>query len=168
MRSVTVAGYTFTLGCLNGAIHKATGDFFRIRHTGDKDKLRDNVKSAVEWVFAESDGIIAKFKKALDMRITSPVDYLRDMSRKHNLTQEQFKAMLDDMVGINVRGGEPTLYDMSQLVSLSAKRWEGDRRFEMATVSTDILTEPSEYMVFKPEIAPDVLERRALAEAQAS
>jgi hypothetical protein len=68
-RSVTVAGYVWRLKCSNAAIGGGEGGGMRrFRHVGDSDKLRDQVKAAIDETFLESTKIRLRWTRRLTTR----------------------------------------------------------------------------------------------------
>jgi hypothetical protein len=139
IRSVRVAGYTHRLVCTNGAISRGEGDSFNFRHTGDHDQMRDMIRTAIEASKLETERIIAQFKNALNVKVEEPFDFLQKTFKENNLTVEQFRASLNELMGSQ---DKDNLFGISQSISGAAKGFEGEKSYEMQRLSVEI-TDPS-------------------------
>lgn len=138
LRSTMIAGYAFNCICSNGAIAGGENDFFRFRHTGDSDRMRDNVKSAVERVMNDSSGIIAKFKDALNVMVEKPIDLLTKVFSDEGLTQDMLKATLNNYV-TGARDNANNLYGVSQAINYTAHQFEGEQSFDLQRLAVKVL-----------------------------
>lgn len=135
LRSVTIASYVNVLRCSNGMIGREDGSFYRMRHTGDEDRLRKTVESAIKDCYMGAQGIVAKFKAALEKKIASPVDTIQSVCKEKNLTQEEFKKVLDCW------GQEPgdSHFEVSQAFSLAAQSFDAEKRYDLQRIAVDVL-----------------------------
>jgi len=143
VRSVTIAAYVYRLVCRNGLIgYDSGGSMFRMRHVGDSDRLHDMVGQAIETCLLEADHTIDRFREAMNLKISEPVSYLERVTKERAVTQEDFKAILDTLVNDPVREGQDgrTLFDISQAISATAQKFDGERSFALQALSTQVLT----------------------------
>jgi len=133
-RSVTVAGFVFRLKCLNGMVGGGGdgGGFVRFRHTGDSDRLRDAVGAAIESTYLESTKICEQFKHAIKVRIDDPATRLQKITEDHDLTQEDFKAMLDAYV----LEPDRNLYGVVNAITRHAQSKEGESQYQLQRIAT--------------------------------
>jgi hypothetical protein len=142
LRSAQVAGFLYRLRCSNGMIGGGDGGFFRFRHTGDGDRMRDAVKAAIATVKMESEKITAQFKLSLGVAVNDPAGMLAKVVKEKNLTQEQFKASLNALLGDS---DAHTLFGVSNALSGAAHNFEGEKSFELQRASVDVLALPGNY-----------------------
>lgn len=135
LRRVFIAGYTHRLICKNGAIAKDSGDSFSFRHVGDHDRMRGNVVKALESAKLETERILVQFKNAVNIKIDEPFVYLENLTKERDLTQEQFKAMMNSLVGEPQKGN---LFGISQSISAAAQQFDGEQAFDMQRLSVDV------------------------------
>jgi hypothetical protein len=140
MRSVTVAAYVYRLKCSNGAIGGGEGGgMYRFRHVGDSDRLRDQVKAAIESTHLESTKILAQFKASLEKAIEDPFNYMERVAKDktNDMTQEQFKAAMDAFL----IEPESNLFGVTNAITRAAQKFEGETRFDMERLGTKVLNE---------------------------
>lgn len=136
MRSVTVCAYVYRLKCSNGVIGRDSGSQYRFRHTGDGDKLRQAVQAAMSDVWMNAQGIVAKYKQALQEMVDRPIDAIESVSKDRGLTQDEFKRVLESF---NEEPGR-TRFELSQAFSRAAQVMESaERSFELQRVAYDVL-----------------------------
>lgn len=135
VRSVTIAAFVYRLKCLNGAIGGGDGDVFRFRHVGNGDRLREAVTAAIESTKLTATRIIAEFQDALNVQISQPFVFLEQAFKQRNLTQEQLKATMDALMNEPEKGN---LFGISQSVTAAAKKFEGEKRYEMQRAGVQI------------------------------
>jgi len=140
MRSVTILGYVFRLKCTNGAISGGDGGGARFRHLGNGDRIHQGVQAAIQEVMMATESIIANFKRALLNEIDKPIDYIERLAKKESLTQETFKSILDSYMEERSTGEGDNLYTVSQAISRSANKVEGDEAYDLQRLSVKALT----------------------------
>lgn len=140
VRSVTIAGYVYRLKCSNGSIGGDGSGFYRFRHIGDSDRIRDHVHNAIEQTFLESTKVIAQFKASLDKAISNPYTYMENIAKDKNndMTQEQYKASLNAFL----EEPEMNLFGITNAISKAAHiSFQGEERYDMERLSTRVLSE---------------------------
>lgn len=141
LRSVTVAAYVYRLKCFNGLIGGGNGDIYRFRHTGGgngngHEKMRDMVAAAIESCNVESQRIKAEFQASLEKEIDQPFHFL-ETQLKHDLTQDEFKAVLDQLLLNQDDAG--TLFGCVNAVTRTAQDLSGERSYELQRIGARML-----------------------------
>jgi hypothetical protein len=117
----------------------SSGGMYRFRHVGDSDKLRDQVKAAIETTHLESTKIIAQFKASLDKAIADPFSYMEKVAKDktNDMTQEQFKAAMDAYL----LEPEANLYGVTNAITRAAQTFSGETRFDMERLGAKVLND---------------------------
>ena len=158
MRSVTIAGMVWRASCLNQLIghsyggngHDRTGDslenqgfkaghkgrgessgIVRIRHTGDSDRLRDQIGAAIESTYLESTKLLAQFKNSIKVRIDDPASRLMKVVEDNDLTQEDYKALLDSYM----TEPDKNLFGVVNAISATARDREGEAQYQLQRIA---------------------------------
>ena len=116
-RSVRIQPLLHRLVCMNGLIAPAKVGGISIRHVGNGDRVRQLVADAVDDVFGATEELVGRFRAALDEAIASPVDELTAVAKAGQLTEGQFKAVLDSYL----LEAEPTRFGVANAVTLAAQ-----------------------------------------------
>lgn len=136
-RSVTVGLYTYTLRCTNGLIARTNGDFFRFRHIGDGDMIRQAIKEGINAILLKSHGIIDKFKAAMNKAIKDKDTFLENICKDNQFTQSEFKELIMNMSGSNE--DLDNLYGLTQAVSFAANKQSGEDAYKTQTLALTVL-----------------------------
>ncbi len=137
LRSVTIAGYLYRLVCSNGMISgRGGGDSFRFRHVGDSDKLRDKIRDAVESTKLEVERVIAQFKNAMTVKIEEPFQFLEEVAKDKDLSQEEFKAILNSLM--EAPEEKDNLFAVANAISNAANVFDGERSYELQRVAVAV------------------------------
>ena len=116
-RSVRIEPLVYRLVCTNGLIAPRRLGAHAIRHVGRGDRVRQLVAQAVDDVFGATEQLVDRFKDALDVAISSPVDEITAVAKAGQLTEAQFKNLLDSYL----LEPEPTRYGITNAVTLAAQ-----------------------------------------------
>lgn len=139
VRSVTIAALVYRLKCTNGAIGGGEGGgFFRFRHTGDPERLRDHIKNALTSAETSTIKIVEEFKAAVDKKIDDAANFLENVQKDkaNDMTQEQFKAALNAYL----REPDPSLYGVTNAITRAAhENFSGEARYEMERLGVRVL-----------------------------
>lgn len=92
LRSVQVTPVTYRLVCLNGMRAWRSDAALRMRHIGDPDRLRDQLRDAVPLAFAQARGDIERWKRAVDTLVDSALDEIEAL-RALGLSQGEVRAV---------------------------------------------------------------------------
>lgn len=132
-RSVTVGLYTYTLRCTNGLIAKSTDSFFRFRHIGDGDLIRQSIKEGINQILLKGNGILDKFKNAMNKAVKDRVDFMESICKDNQMTQAEFKQLILNMSG----SGEDmdNLYGLTQAISYAANNQSGEDAYKTQTLA---------------------------------
>lgn len=134
MRSVTIMGVVYRLKCKNGLVAREKKGGFR--HIGDPERIKGHVQQVIEDVQNDSARLMEKFKRSIEKEIEQPVDAIERLAQDHDLTKEEYKAVLDSFMAEPSRN----LFGVVNAVSNSAKRCpDADRRFEMESLASNVL-----------------------------
>lgn len=79
LRSVQVTPITHRLICTNGMRAWRSEAALRMRHVGDPDRLRDQLRDAVPVALAEARGDIARWKKATDVLVDNALEEIENL-----------------------------------------------------------------------------------------
>jgi hypothetical protein len=79
LRSVQITPVTHRLVCTNGMRAWRSDASLRMRHVGDPDRLRDQLRDAIPVAFAEARGDIARWKKATELLISNALDEIESL-----------------------------------------------------------------------------------------
>ncbi len=79
LRSVQVTPITHRLVCTNGMRAWKSEAGLRMRHVGDADRLRDQLRDAVPVAFAEAKGDIARWVKATELLIDNALEEIEGL-----------------------------------------------------------------------------------------
>ena len=134
MRSVTIMGMVYRLKCKNGLVSREKRGGFR--HIGNPERIRSNVQQVIEDVKNDSERLLEKFKRSLVKEIEKPIDVIEQLAQNHDLTQDEYKAILDSFMA------EPSknLFGVVNAVSNSAQRCSDmDRRYEVESLASNVL-----------------------------
>ena len=71
--------------------------------------------------------------------IDDPASFMEKVAKDKELSQELFKAALDELVQSPDAGN---LFGVSQAISAAAHRFDGEQSYELQRVSTDVLALP--------------------------
>ena len=139
LRSVTLAAFVHRLKCTNGLVGYEGGGIRRFRHMGDGEKLRQQIKEAIQETSIESQKMIAQFRASMDRVINEPYNYLERIVKDKNngMTVEQFKAAMDAYL----LEPDPTLYGITNAITRAAQGYEGDTRYEMQQLGAKVLAQ---------------------------
>lgn len=123
LRSATIAPYIWRRTCSNGMIGKSE-DVYRFRHIGNSDRIGELVRSAIEATYQNVTGLVAKMKHSVTRVIESPMDALEQFSKSNNITEADYKDMIDHLL----LSGEDNsnLFGLVQSVSHVANAKEGE------------------------------------------
>jgi len=139
VRSVTIAALTRVLLCSNMAIGDGGGGgFFRFRHVGDPDRLRDHVKNAIESAKISTIKMVEQFRASVNKAIEEPATYLENLAKDktNDMTQAQFKAALNAFL----EAPEPNLWGVTNAITKAAHtNFGGEARYEMERLGAKVL-----------------------------
>ncbi len=139
IRSVTIGALVFRLKCTNGMVGGGEGaGFFRFRHTGDPDRLRDHVKNAIESANLTTVRLVEQFKASVNKAIDEPATFLENLAKdkSNDMTQEQFKAALNAYMS----EPDPTLFGVTNAITKAAHtNYTGETRYEMERLGAKVL-----------------------------
>lgn len=134
--SVTIASYTYRLICSNGAITGGDdGGFFRFRHTGDSNVLREAAKASIESTYLQTTKITEMIKQSVNIAIAQPLDELEKLCSTNNLSQDDYKKMMQNFFA----EPDPTLYGVFNAVTATARDKDGEESYELARIATKAL-----------------------------
>jgi hypothetical protein len=137
LRSITVASYVLLLRCLNGNIGGGDdGSFIRFRHVGDRNRIFEAVKTEIESVKMNAEGLVAKMKMALKTAIDDPADMLEKLSKDNQLSQDAYKASLDALLGDT---DAHTLYGVANAFTSAAHNFDGEESYELQRMGAKVL-----------------------------
>ena len=155
LRSVTVAGMIWRANCLNQLVgfggyggngnnddirpefkpgRRGSGQssgIFRFRHTGDSDRLRQSIGSAVESTSLESTKLAEQFRNSIKVRIEDPASRLQKVAEDNDLTQEDFKALLDSFM----TEPDKNLFGVVNAISATARDREGEDQYQLQRIA---------------------------------
>jgi len=152
MRSVTIAGMVWRANCLNqliGHSYGGNGDdikaefkpgrrgrgessgIIRLRHIGDSDRLRDMIGAAIESTYLESTKLLAQFKGALKVRIEDPASRLQKIAEDNDLTQEDYKALLDSFM----LEPDKNLFGVVNAITATARERDGEGAYQLQRIA---------------------------------
>lgn len=92
LRSVQVTPVTYRLVCLNGMRAWRSDAALRMRHIGDPDRLRDQLRDAIPVAFAEARGDVERWELAVDTLVDSALDEIEAL-RTLGLNQVEVRAV---------------------------------------------------------------------------
>ena len=140
VRAVTIAALVYRLKCTNGMVGGGeNGGFYRFRHTGDGDRLRDGIQGAIESANLTTTRLVEQFKAAVNKQIDDPATYLETLAKNkdNNMTQEAFKAALNAYLA----EPDPSLYGVTNAITRAAHtNYTGEQRFEMERLGARVLS----------------------------
>lgn len=99
LRSVQITPVTYRLVCLNGMRAWKSEAALRMRHIGDPDRLREQLRDAIPVAFAEARGDIDRWKRAVDVLLDSAleeIESLRGFGLSVNEVQGVGRQLVDD------------------------------------------------------------------------
>ena len=140
VRSVTVAGYVYRLKCSNGMIGRGEGGGLRrFRHVGDSDRLRDQITSAIDETFLESQKLLTQFKASLEKAVDDPYSYLERIAKDktNEMTQDQFKQSMNAFL----LEPDGNLFGVTNAITRAAQGYNGDEKYGMERLASKVLTE---------------------------
>ncbi len=79
LRSVQVTPITYRLVCLNGMRSWKSEAAMRMRHIGDPDRLREQLRDAIPVAFAEARGEIDRWRRAVDTLMDSALEEVESL-----------------------------------------------------------------------------------------
>ena len=92
LRAVQIVPVTHRLVCANGLRAWRSEAALRLRHVGDPDRLRDQLRDAVPVAFAEARGDIARWKRATEVLIDDALEEIEDL-RTFGLSAPEVQAI---------------------------------------------------------------------------
>ena len=116
-RSVRIEPLVYRLVCTNGMIAPRKMGGYSIRHVGKGERVRQLVREAIDDVFGATQELIGKFQEALTSAIDQPVDELSALAKAGQLTEAQFK----DVLNAYLVEPEATKYGVTNAVTLAAQ-----------------------------------------------
>ena len=140
LRSVTIAGVVDRLVCSNLLIgHGDGGGIRRFRHVGNSDKLRDQVKGAIDETFLESTKVMAQFRASLEKAVEDPYNYLERVAKDktNDMSQEQFKAAMNAFM----LEPDDNLFAVTNAITRGAQAFDGEQRYDMQRLGAKVLAE---------------------------
>lgn len=138
-RSITIAGFVYVLTCTNGNVSEQNnGGMFRMRHIGNGDKVEGMVKSAIQQAQISSEGLVAGFKRAVNVAIEEPYQVMENLAKRGEMTMEQMRSCLDAYMLAPEHAG--SLYGVSQAISRAAQQYTGEPRYDMQRLAGNVCT----------------------------
>lgn len=86
-RATSLGGGLWTLVCTNGMSRQDITAKFAWRHSGSTDRIRNQVKGAVDQIYALNSGILDQYTRALDVQVGEMLSWI---------TQELVEAKLPE------------------------------------------------------------------------
>jgi hypothetical protein len=135
--SVTMGGLLYRLRCTNGLVSadRASG-LFRFRHTGDRAKLQNAVRQAIEQSTTDTYGLMENFKHSVDVAVADPASRLEAIAKDNNLSQADFKDFINHMM----EEPDPTLFGVVNAISATARDRQGEEQYNLSRIATRVLT----------------------------
>ena len=134
--SVTLAGLIWRLRCTNGLVSADRGNgLFRFRHTGDRGKLQDAVRLAIEQSHVDTQTMVGKFKEAVDKAIADPASKLEAITKDNNLSQADFKDFINHMM----EEPDPTLFGVVNAITATARDRQGEESYNLSRIALRVL-----------------------------
>jgi hypothetical protein len=114
LRSVQITPVTYRLVCLNGMRSWRSEAAMRMRHIGDPDRLREQLRDAIPVAFAEARGDIDRWKRAVDVLLDSALEEIESL-RGFGLSNGDLQA-----VGHQLVDDHPALPESTGVESIRA------------------------------------------------
>lgn len=92
LRSVQVTPVTHRLVCLNGMRAWKSEASLRMRHIGDPERLRDQLRDAIPVAFAEARGDLDRWKRSVDLLVDSALEEIEAL-RSHGLSTAEVQSV---------------------------------------------------------------------------
>jgi hypothetical protein len=92
LRSVQVTPITYRLACTNGMRAWHSQAAVRVRHIGDPQRLRHELRDAIPVAFAEARGDIDRWKRAVNLLVESALDDVESL-RRYGLNNSEVQAI---------------------------------------------------------------------------
>ncbi|MEY4510377.1 MAG: hypothetical protein RLZZ450_2499 [Pseudomonadota bacterium] len=124
LRSVQVTPVTHRLVCTNGMRAWRSDAALRMRHVGDPDRLREQLRDAIPVAFAEARGDIARWKKATEVLISDALDEIENL-RAFGLSGNETQAIGRSLaVTTGLLAAEAPTGDLTHLLRSSTSAFE--------------------------------------------
>jgi hypothetical protein len=138
LRSVQVTPITHRLVCTNGMRAWRSDASLRMRHVGDPDRLRDQLRDAIPVAFAEARGDIARWKKATEVLIDDALDEIESL-RAFGLSSSETQAIGKSLaVSTGLLAADAAPGDLTNMLRTSTSA------FELANAITSTARERSD------------------------
>jgi len=138
-RSVTVCGYLYRLVCTNGLITGERTSTYRFRHVGNGDNFHSRVKSSVESALLSTTDILEKLRASVNEYIEKPADELAKIVKANNLSQDDYKEILNRMTANVYNDNMQTKYGIVNAITQYANALSGERSYEVQQIASNIL-----------------------------
>jgi hypothetical protein len=136
LRSVQVTPVTHRLVCLNGMRAWKSEAALRMRHVGDPERLRDQLRDAIPVAFAEARGDIERWKRSVELLVDSALDEIEGLrglglsqaevqsvgqtfAREHVLPERSSAVELKDLLRVRT-----TAFDVANAITATARERE--------------------------------------------
>jgi hypothetical protein len=138
-RSVTVCGFIYRLVCTNGLIAGERTSTYRFRHVGNGDNFHSRVKSSIESALLSTTDLLEKLRKSVNEFIEKPADELARIVKQNNLSQDDYKEILNRMTSNQYGDDMNTKYGLVNAITQYANAFSGERAYEIQQVASNIL-----------------------------
>ena len=138
-RSVTACGYVFRCKCTNGLITGERTSTYRFRHVGNGDNFHSRVKSSVESALLSTTDILEKLRASVNEYIEKPADELAKIVKANNLSQDDYKEILNRMTANVYNDNMQTKYGVVNAITQYANALSGERSYEVQQIASNIL-----------------------------
>jgi hypothetical protein len=124
LRSVQVTPITHRLVCTNGMRSWRSEASLRMRHVGDPDRLRDQLRDAIPVAFSEARGDIARWKKASELLIDNALDEIEGL-RAFGLSSSEMQTIGQSLaVSTGLLAADASGSDLTHVLRSSTSAFE--------------------------------------------
>lgn len=145
--SVSIAGLVYELACANGMV--APGKVqagYTLRHVGNKDRLRQYVREALESAKGDAAKLVNAFNEALQVKLEAPALSIEALS-----AEGMTRAQLDAIMAAYLEDTHASLFGVTRAVTRAAQAFEPDTRFEMEQLGSRLVLSAPKHIITPPE-----------------
>ena len=145
--AVSIAGLVYELSCTNGLVAPGkTTAGYTLRHVGNKDRLIQYVREALESAKGDAHRLVTAFNEALQVKLESPALSIEALSAE-GMSRTQLDAILDAYL----EDTHASLFGVTRAVTRAAQAFAPDTRFEMEQLGAQLVLSAPRHIITPPE-----------------
>lgn len=136
MRSIRTDALVYRLICTNGMVRDENNGRSSIRHIGNSDRLKDQLRMLITDAKENAQHLTNQFKEAVNHKLLEPTKLIEQHAQSNDLSQAQLKAVLENFAYY----GDNTLYGaINSFTEVAQKQDTVEGRYQFERVGTRLL-----------------------------